>query len=187
MERLVSEKNKVPYEKNVHDCLKVLYPESKKVYRESELSTFKDGSITQGSQKFFSTWNDLFDNEDFTPRLKQTGIFIDKFFFQKNNKELAAKYKTSPGGISKMYINAKERMVKSIKAMDRAEYALSNGKKLAVMPRGVHVFLLHTLLELPVNEIAKFLDIGHSAVIRHIRRTKEKIRSGEVDLFQQVS
>ena len=190
IERMISEENKVPFEKDAKDNLKILFPERKFVLRESDLNFFKDDSGYDGNQIFFSTENpileDLFNNEDFTPRLKQTGIFVDKFFFRMSNKELAKKYKTTSGGVSKMYTNAKERMIKSIKAMDKAEYALSNGKKLAVMPRGVHVFLLHTLLNLPVTEIARFLDIGHSAVIGHIRRTKERIRSGEVNLLQQV-
>jgi hypothetical protein len=67
-----------------------------------------------------------------------------------------------------MYVNAKERLIKTIEAMDRIELAKNNGKPLVDMPRGLRVFLLHALFGLSNGEICRLLVITHSAVNKHI-------------------
>lgn len=120
------------------------------------------------------------------PRTKTTGIFIDRFFHRMSFADLAVKYETTPGGVARFYDNARQRILKTVQAMDREKIALSNGAPLAVMPKAVRAFFLHTVFLLPVTEIAQLTGVSSSLVTRQIQQTRDRILTGEIDLVEYV-
>ena len=181
VERLLSADNRKPFERVSGNSV-IVFPGSRREIRQSDLDTYDNDKPTNSSAAIFSTaaGNPFITDE---PALKQTGIFMDRFFGRMSYADLADKYGTTRSGVAKLYVNAKERMIKSIRAMDRANLAKSNGQPLAVMPKAVRVFLLHTLFGLSVTEIARLLDINHSLVIRNIKTTRDRIITGQLDLL----
>jgi hypothetical protein len=170
--------NRAPFEKTRGDFT-VIIPRRREIHA-SVVEAFKDGSLCKQAQRFFS---DSREESTFTsaiqPQLKQTAIFIDRFFLKMSYTDLAEKYSTPRSAIAKLYVNAKERLVKTVAAMDRAELARSNGEALATMPRGVRAFLLHTLLGLSVTEIANLLNVTHPLVTRQIADIRDRLLAGE--------
>ncbi|MDA3897707.1 MAG: hypothetical protein PF482_16355 [Desulfobacteraceae bacterium] len=162
----------------------IIFPGSRKEIRTCELAEYEDGKPTGEIQRFFSTDNEgPFASAIDNPKLKQTGIFIDRFFFKMGYQELAEKYDTSKSGISKLYDNAKSRIVKTVEAMDRADMALANGNQIVKMKRAVQAFLLHTAFGLSVNEVSKLMGVNHSLIVRNLDDTRDKLMTGEINLF----
>lgn len=183
VEKLLCADNRKPFEKNIGDNATILYPKSKREINESSLDTYDDGKFSKRVQFYFSDANESIFLTDIEPKLKQTGIFIDRFFFKMSYQQLADKYGVSKSGVAKLYVNAKERLIKTIDVMDRVELAKSTGKPLAAMPKGVRVFLLHALLGLSNGEICKLLGVSHTLVNRYITQTRDKIMCGEIDIL----
>jgi len=177
--------NRKPFEENEGNFLTIIRPGSKREIRTCELNTDEDsGEFFGGTQLFFSTDNaSPFASAIDNPKLKQTGIFIDRFFFKMGYKELAEKYDTTKSGVSKLYDNAKSRIVKTVEAMDRADLALANGDPIVKMKRAVQAFLLHTLFGLSVTEISKFMGVSHTLIVRNLAATRDQIITGEINLF----
>lgn len=181
VEQLLSAGNRKPFERVSGETV-IVFPRSRREIRESDLDTYEGGKPTNRSAAVFSTdAGSAFATPE--PTLKQTAIFIDRFFNRMSYADLAEKYDTTRSGVAKLYFNAKERMIKSIRAMDRADLAAANGRPLAAMPKAVRVFLLHTLFGLAVNEIARLLDISHSLVVRNIATTRDRIITGRLNLL----
>ena len=124
--------NRTVFEKKKKGSLVILYPMSKHI-RESEIVdeySEKEGSFrNRQSEQAFSMENRFIDSGTIT--LKQTGIFIDRFFYRMSYADLALKYESTKSGIAKLYVNAKQRLLKTVKAMDRIELAKNNGTPLA--------------------------------------------------------
>jgi hypothetical protein len=118
------------------------------------------------------------------PKLKQSGIFIDRFFKKMPYEEIAAKYNTSLSSAISLYVNARDRLVKTAVAMDRCEIANVNGKPLVEMTNQVRVFLLHALFGLSNGEICRLLGLHHGVVGRYINRVKDRIIAGEINLVE---
>lgn len=182
VERLLSAGNRKPFERVSGETV-IVFPRSRREIRESDLDTYEEGGKpTNKSAAVFSTdTGSAFATPE--PTLKQTAIFIDRFFNRMSYADLAGKYGTTRGGVAKLYFNAKERMIKSIRAMDRADLAAANGRPLAAMPKAVRVFLLHSVFGLAVSEIARLLDISHSLVTRNIATTRDRIITGQLDIL----
>jgi hypothetical protein len=147
------------------------------------VEAYKDGSTFKPGQANFSDVQEIAFVSTKSPRLKQTGIFIDRFFFRMSYHELAEKYQVERSAVAKLYVNAKERLVKTIEAMDRVELAKNNGVALAAMPKAVRVFMLHAIFGLSNAEIGKFLGMHHSLVHRCVTSTRDRILAGELDLL----
>jgi len=196
IEKILSLNNRRPFEQGNE-----ISPESKRMIRESEFNTHEDGDHAGAVNKAFSNWqnwiaqfkgtstpglhveqpNAFFQNID--TRLKQSGIFIDRFFHRMSYGDLAVKYNTTRSGVAKMYVNAKKRIKKVVEAMDRAELAMSNGTPATDMPKTMRVFLLHTVFGLSNGEISRLLGMHHSLVNRYINTVRDKVLAGEYDLL----
>lgn len=183
VEKYLNFQNKKPFEKDLAGLITIISPQSNREIRTCELDVQEDGDPTGRTQKIFSTDNPGAFANAITPTLKQTGIFIDRFFFRMGYKELSEKYDSSVSGIAKLYVNAKDRIVKSIEAMDRLDTALENGKPIVKMNRAVRAFLLHTAFGLPVGEIAKVMGVTHALISRNLKNVRDQIITGEVTLF----
>jgi len=163
----------------------MLFPKSKRELNESAINTFAfdDGKPTGYAQWLFSDENKGAFVNAIDPKLKQTGIFIDRFFFGKSCEEVAEKYGVPKKSATALYINAKKRLVKTIEAMDRAKIARDNGEPLVKMTKMVRVFLLHAVFGLTNGEISRLLDVHHTIVHRYINNIKDRIITGEVNLL----
>lgn len=161
----------------------VLFSRSKKEDRICELAHHEDGRPTGETQRLLSTENEPPFTSAITPKLKQTGIFVDRFFFRMGYQELSEKYDTSKNSVSTLYSNAKDRIIKSIEAMDRLDMALENGKPIVKMNRAVQAFLLHSAFGLPVGEIAKLMGVSHTLIVRNLKTVRDQIITGEITLF----
>ncbi len=182
VEKYLSLNNRKPFEKDVKDILTVLFPRLRREIRECEMGAYEDGKPNKQAQAAFSDENEsAFLGTDH--RLKQTGIFIDRFFFAKSYGEIAEKYGTTKGGVAKLYVNAKRRLVKTVEAMDRVELAKNNGKPLVDMPKAMRVFLLHALFGLSNAEICRLLGTHHSLVNRQIIKNRERLLCGKINLL----
>ena len=183
--------NRKPLEHIKRGQIIILYPH-KNEFRESDLmpNSNEDGKPSRTTIRAFSTENESAfnsgDDESFLdedqPTLKQSRIFMDRFFYRMSYQDIAEKYGTTKGGVAMLYVNAKRRIKKTIKAMDRVQFAKNNGAKLATFPNGIRVFLLHTLFELSNSEISKLLGMRHSQVHRYIKQTAARIADGSIDL-----
>lgn len=152
----------------LRDAVTVLCPESKRVVRASEMEAYQ-------AARAFSTTNQVeHPLDDLNPKLKQTGVFIDRFFNRLPFPEIAKKYRISQNSATALYGNAVKRLLKTVEAMDRVELAKANGKRLAELPTRDRVKILYFGLEMPVVEIARFIGISHSAVIKHVGKLSEK-------------
>ena len=76
-----------------------------------------DGKTAGEYPKAFSTENEN-PFAGFTPNLKQTGIFIDRFFHGASYADLAVKYEMSKDNARKTYHNAIKRLLEILKTMD---------------------------------------------------------------------
>lgn len=183
VEQILNFENRIPFERNVDEFVTILFPGSKKETRESELAHHDDGRPTGETKRAFSDQQETPFNDEIAPSLKQTGVFVDRFFLRKNYNEIAEKYNISVSGVSKLYVNAKERLTKTVEAMDRAEMAKNNGTPVVKMNKAVQAFLLHGLFGLSVGEIAKLMGVNHSLISRYLYTTRDKIICGEIKLF----
>ena len=185
VEKYLNFENRKPFEENEGNFLTIMYPGSRKEIRTCEMHADEDsGEFFGGTQLFFSTDNKSpFACAVENPKLKQTGIFIDRFFFKMGYKELSEKYDVSKSGISKLYDNAKKRIVKTVEAMDRADMALANGNQIVKMKRAVQAFLLHTAFGLSVNEVSKLMGVSHTLIVRNLAATRDQLMTGEINLF----
>jgi hypothetical protein len=196
VEKYLEFKNRSPFEQN-----NVIFPDSRRTRRESDFEMLESGKPSNGAVRAFSNWQNWIAEfkggstpglhiEQPSPfingidiSLKQTGIFIDRFFHRMPYKELAEKYDTTVSGVAKLYVNAKDRIKKTVEAMDRVELAKSNGTPLAKMPKSMRVFLLHTVFGLSNGEISRLLGMHHTLVHRFINTVKDRIICSEYDVL----
>jgi len=170
-------------------AIAILYPVTQEIHQ-SELIDHDGRQQREADIAFSDATESVFDLlglDDDSPRLKQTGIFLDRFFGRMNYRDLADKYETTPGGVSKLYDNARRRLIKSIEVMDRADLAKANGDRLATLPKWLQVFMLHAVFGMANNEIQQVLGISHhSLVSKYIRQTNERIAAGKIQLADVV-
>jgi hypothetical protein len=79
-----------------------------------------DSRLSSREQQAFSTENES-PFAEFKPSLKQTGIFIDRFFHAFSYSDLAKKYDMSVNTARKTYHNSIKRVLSVIHAMDSGE------------------------------------------------------------------
>lgn len=128
----------------------------------------------------------------FNPDLKQTGIFIDRFFHKWSYEDLAVKYDTTVEGATKLYHVAVKRLLDVVEALDGKEAPRNFGpweqmvkERSGSFSTGVRWFLLNKLLGVRPSEIARMEGISHPSGVRGlIIRVSDQLRAGEISLFE---
>jgi hypothetical protein len=127
----------------------------------------------------------------FKPKLKQTGIFVDRFFNKWSYEDLAVKYNMSEENARKVYHNAVKRVLSVLGYMDKAN-AVGNfdfwkekvEERSGTLPKGQRWFLMNKLRGIRPAEIARMEGIrGSSSVRQLIIRVSDQLRCGEIKLI----
>ena len=125
--------------------------------------------------------------------MKQTGIFIDRFFHGWSYEDLAVKYDVSTEIAQSHYYNAVQRLQAVIEAMDGGKDSPHNFEPWKKMveersgsfPSGVKWFLLNKLFQMRPAEIARMEGVKNPSAVRGmIIRVSDQLRCGEISLFE---
>ncbi|RJP90940.1 MAG: hypothetical protein C4518_08580 [Desulfobacteraceae bacterium] len=116
--------------------------------------------------------------------LKQTGVFIDRFFYRMSFKDLAVKYELSKVGASTLYRKAQARILELIGAEKRRKLASANCEQIVTMPKSIQCFLLYSVFGLTCPEVSSILNVGQSYVHRVIKKIRDQIMCGEVTMIE---
>jgi hypothetical protein len=129
----------------------------------------------------------------FNPELKQTGVFIDRFFNKWSYKDMAVKYDTTAEEARKIYHAAVKRLLGVVEALDgkNGPRNFEPWKKMVEersggFPTGVKWYLLNKLLNMRPAEIARMEGVKHPSEVRGlIIRVSDQLRCGEISLFEK--
>ncbi len=130
----------------------------------------------------------------FNPSLKQTGIFIDRFFHGWSYEDLAVKYDVTVEVASSHYYNAVQRLQAVIEAMDGGKEGPHNfepwkqmvEERSGSLPVGVRYYLLNKLFQMRPAEIARMEGVKNPSGVRGmIIRVSDQLRCGEISLFER--
>ncbi len=130
----------------------------------------------------------------FKPDLKQTGIFIDRFFNKWSYEDLAVKYDVTVEGARKLYHAAVKRLLDVVQALDGKEDSIRDfgawrqmvEERSGSFPLGVKWFLLNKLFQMRPAEIARMEGVSHPSGVRGmIIRVSDQLRCGEISLFEK--
>ena len=146
--------------------------------------------IDQDADPIFSNENEN-PFKSFDPHLKQTGIFIDRFFLKFNYQDLAVKYKISTTAAHKIYHAALNRILAVLDAMDTGKtkqvdfYKKQVQERSGKFPKGQKWYLLNKLFGLMPSEIAEMEGMkGSSSVRQLIIRVSDQLQAGEIHLIE---
>lgn len=152
-----------------------------------------DPRLSTKDQQAFSTENEN-PFAEFKPSLKQTGIFVDRFFHGFSYDDLAIKYDMTTATVRKTYHNSINRVLAVIQAMDHGEVSTKQvefwKKKVEArsgsLPKGQKWYLLNKLFGLRPSEIAEMegLDKKSSSVRQLIIRVSDQLKAGEISLIE---
>ena len=127
MQQYLAEDNLTVFEKTAvnerGEVVQIVYARS----RETQQSTLSIGVDRSGDPRLTGESKRPFQTENenpfagFKPQLKQTGIFIDRFFHGSSYEDLAVKYDMTAENARKTYHNAVRRLREVIEAMDGGE------------------------------------------------------------------
>jgi hypothetical protein len=167
----------------------ILFSRSRELPEADLLHEFPDtGTPADKVQRVFNT-----DSENpfagFVPNLKQTGIFLDRFFHKSTYADLSAKYDMTEHNAIKTYHNAVKRVLELLKMMDAKPRAMEQYQKQieersGKLPKGQKWFLLNKLFGIMPSEIAEMEGLkGSSAVRQLIIRVSDQLRAGEIRLI----
>ena len=130
----------------------------------------------------------------FKPRLKQTGVFVDRFFHNFTYEDLSEKYSMTAENARKTYHNAVNRLREVITAMDTGEVPTKQvdywkkrvEERSGSLPKGQKWYLLNKLFGLRPSEIAELegLDKKSSSVRQLIIRVSDQLAAGEISLLE---
>ena len=158
---------------------------------ESSLVQRKDPDFEpEEAQQVFST-NNTNPFADFKPKLKQTGIFIDRFFNNWSHRDLAVKYEISEHSAIKIYYAAVKRLRAVLEAMDNEKehrnlehWTKQVADRSGTLKKGQKWFLLNKLFGLRPSEIAEMEGMkGSSSVRQLIIRVSDQLKAGEINLI----
>ena len=178
------------------ETVQIVYARS----RETQQSTLSIGVDRSGyprlsceEQAAFSTENEN-PFASFKPRLKQTGVFIDRFFHGSSYKDLSVKYDMTAEGARKTYHNAVRRLREVITAMDTGEVPTKQvdfwkrkvEERSGSLPKGQKWYLLNKLFGLRPSEIAEMegLDRKSNSVRQLIIRVSDQLAAGKISLLE---
>lgn len=147
--------------------------------------------LTNIEQTAFSTENKS-PFAAFQPKLKETGIFVDRFFHKFSYKDLAVKYDTTASSSIKLYHHAVTRILEVVKALDSNADRKIDGylKRVQIrsgsIPKGQKWYLLNKLFGLRPSEIAEIegLDKKNSSIRQSIIRVSDQLKAGEISLIE---
>jgi hypothetical protein len=199
VQQWLAEGNLTVYEKTAvnerGEVVQIVYGRSRETQR-SMLSIGVDRSgdprLSDKEQQAFSTENEN-PFAEFKPLLKQTGIFIDRFFHGSSYEDLAVKYHMTAENARKTYHNAVNRLREVITAMDGGEvtrqvdfWKRKVEARSGSMPKGQRWYLLNKLFGLRPSEIAELegLDRKSSSVRQLIIRVSDQLAAGEISLLE---
>ena len=195
IELYLAENNLSVYEKTFKrkngETVSIIYARSREIPETGLMQKFT-GEPARKSLEVFSTENDS-PFAGFNPHLKQTGIFIDRFFNKASYDDLAVKYNVTPHAAIKIYYAASRRLFEVLEAMDgkRDMRNLDYWKKRVEdrsgsLPKGQKWFLLNKLFGLRPSEIAEMegLDKKSSSVRQLIIRVSDQLKAGEISLIE---
>jgi hypothetical protein len=200
VKQFLAEDNLSVYEKTVTkengETVTILFARS----REPQQSMLSIGVDKRGDPRQSTKGQQAFSTENenpfasFKPSLKQTGIFVDRFFHNFNYDDLAVKYDMTLDTARKTYYNAVNRILAVIHAMDAGEVPTKQldfwKKKVAErsgsLPKGQKWYLLNKLFGLRPSEIAELegLDKNSSSVRQLIIRVSDQLQAGEISLIE---
>jgi hypothetical protein len=168
----------------------IIFAQSDKFIRESELPQVS-GKTGEPIEVFTTEAESPF--AGFNPDLKQTGIFIDRFFNKWSYKDLAVKYDTTVEGARKIYQAALKRLQAVIEALDGGKEAhnFEPWKKMVEersgsFPKGVRWYLLNKLFQMRPAEIARMEGVKNPQGVRGmIIRVRDQLTCGEISLFEK--
>jgi hypothetical protein len=130
----------------------------------------------------------------FKPNLKQTGIFVDRFFHNFNYDDLAVKYDMTADTARKTYHNSIKRVLAVIHSMDNGQVPTKQvdfwkkrvEERSGSLPKGQKWYLLNKLFGLRPAEIAEMegLDKKNSSVRQLIIRVSDQLKAGEISLIE---
>lgn len=184
-------KDKTVYEKTYTNedgkTVTILFAKSREIPESSLVQRQDPDFEPEEVQQAFSTNNES-PFAGFKPKLKQTGIFIDRFFHNWSYRDLAVKYEISEHSAIKIYYAAVKRLRAVLEEMDKGRRREQATKKIAersgTLPKGQKWFLLNKLFDLMPSEIAKMEGIkGSSSVRQLIIRVSDQLRAGEIRLI----
>ena len=199
VQQYLSEDNLTVFEKTAvnerGDVVQIVYARS----RETQQSTLSIGVDNQGDSRISTAEQQAFSTENenpfagFKPCLKQTSIFIDRFFHGSSYEDLAVKYDMTKETAVKTYHNAVNKLREVIKAMDggkitrQTEYWKKRvEERSGRIPKGHKWYLLNKLFGLRPSEIAELegLDKRSSSVRQLIIRVSDQLAAGEIKLTE---
>jgi hypothetical protein len=152
-----------------------------------------DSQISNKEQQAFSTENET-PFSSFKPTLKQTGIFVDRFFHNFTYKDLSTKYEMCVSTARKTFFNAANRILAVLEAMDKVEvstkqvifYKKQIERRSVTIPKGQKWYLLNKLFGMRPSEIAEMEGFNNrsSSVRQLIIRVSDQLKAGEINLIE---
>jgi hypothetical protein len=152
-----------------------------------------DPRLSNKEQQAFSTENAT-PFKSFEPKLKQTGIFIDRFFNNFSYADLAKKYDMTEKNAIATFHNSINRILAVIEAMDNGETVTKQvafwkdkvKARTGDLPKGQKWYLLNKLFGLRPSEISELegIDKKSSSVRQLIIRTSDQLQAGELSLIE---
>lgn len=134
------------------ELITIVYTECNRVKRTSELSHNIDGEHVALSEAVRQHSTDNTDSpfRHFEPKLKMTGIFIDRFFDKMPYEDIAVKYDISVAMARCNYHKAVNKLTRVLEAMDsrevkRLNFAREKVHGVGKIPEGQRYFLLNKL------------------------------------------
>lgn len=163
--------------------------EDTKATRESDIQTTVNGSENEIYSPINDTSNDtmkdFWNGAAYEVKTKQLGIFLDRFFNNLSNDDIAVKYNVNKEHVSIYYMNAKKQAYELIEAL-RTETKIQANRKIAEIHKkklnklqaNVKAFLLYHCFDLPYKEIAEILEVKPGTVGKYISKLTEDVDKG---------
>jgi hypothetical protein len=194
VKQYLSDQNLTVFEKKFTnekgEVISILFSRS----REKTLTAFKNEGDTDKNRAneielAFSTENgSAFAH--YTPNLKQTRLFVDKFFFKLSIEDLAAKYEMSPQKVYEYYAQAKRRVFDILEHLDSKKRLKLNQywdrieASTGHMTKGRRWYLMSKVFMLTPSQIAEITGESADSISTLIRRTANQLKAGKILLIE---
>lgn len=140
-------------------------------------------------EKAFSTENDS-PFAHYTPTLKQTKLFCDKFFHKLSIEDLSVKYDMTEQKVYEYYAQAKRRVFDILEHLDAARplklerFWKQIEARSGSLPKGQRWFLMNKIFQLTPTQISEIEGLKNAdSVSALIIRVSDQLRAGEIELF----
>jgi len=193
VKQYLAHENRAVYEKcytnDAGQQISIVYSRPK----EFNFSTFqREGDTDKNKQNKFemalSTENESA-FASFEPNLKQTRLFIDKFFKKMSIEDLSVKYDMKPDKVHEYYAQAKRRVFDILEHLDAARplklerFWKRIEQRSGSMPKGQRWFLMNKIFMLTPSQIAEIENASADSVSALIIRVSDQLRAKEIELF----